>query len=843
MDQPKGVQEVYALIGRLLGPRFVDRFELTLEDSIKADGEYFSLATTGSGGHVRVQLAGNSGVNIASALNYYLKYYGQCSFSWTGNQCGLSVDEMPMVPLPLTIPVMARWRYYMNTCTFGYSTVWWQWDRWEQEIDWMALNGYNMPLAFIGQEYVWIEVYKSLGLHESDLLEWMTGAAFLPWHRMGNVNSWGHPLTMAFITAHRDLQIQILTKMRSYGMHTVLPGFAGHVPTTLIQTFPEANITMMKSWNGFPGTSYLSPSDPLYATISTKFIEYQSALYGTDHLYNIDPFNELTPPSAEPDYLRNNSQMIFQTMVDADPQAIWILQSWFLLARFWGVNETKAFLEGVPIGGLIVLDLYSDAIPIWNRTQTAFNGHNWIWCMLHNFGGRPGMYGRMLYISEAPIQARAQSPGCVGTGLTPEAIEQNVIVYDLMSEMSWRSTPPDLKDWTINWTNRRYGYASESLVYSRYILVDTVYNGSSSARGPPRSFLGRRPKLNMTSSLYYDPDFIVVSWELLLHAAEEDPSIVETETYRFDLAEITMQALTNKLAKVEMSMNGAYLAGDMEKFSDRAVLVAELILGMDKVAGTQQLLLLGTWTARARSWATKLNEPTAGYEFDARNQITLWGPSNSTISDYAYKHWSGLIRDYYFKRWELFIHRLAETIYDPKAYNETTLTSQIQEIDYAWNLEEKEYPTVPSGNVADVSTLLLLPLTISRDWVLENDKEEEIEVLEMDLEIFPRVEIEAVKSSDLSLETLDRYRTVLNVYKNLTMNSPLEPFNTTPQSQEEVILRDKRQAEYRAAIKEMEKTVVDANEHVTKTKELGTVYHNLFIQDLTAPSQLQQTQC
>ena len=42
-------------------------------------------------------------------------------------------------------------RYHQNVCTPGYSYVWWQWPDWEQHIDWMALNGVTLPLAFTGQ--------------------------------------------------------------------------------------------------------------------------------------------------------------------------------------------------------------------------------------------------------------------------------------------------------------------------------------------------------------------------------------------------------------------------------------------------------------------------------------------------------------------------------------------------------------------------------------------------------------------------------------------------------------------------------------------------------------------
>lgn len=40
------------------------------------------------------------------------------------------------------------------------SYVWWDWKRWEKEIDWMALQGVNLPLAFTGQEAIWQKVFK-----------------------------------------------------------------------------------------------------------------------------------------------------------------------------------------------------------------------------------------------------------------------------------------------------------------------------------------------------------------------------------------------------------------------------------------------------------------------------------------------------------------------------------------------------------------------------------------------------------------------------------------------------------------------------------------------------------
>ena len=45
-------------------------------------------------------------------------------------------------------------------------------------------------------------------------------------------------------------------------------------------------------------------------------------------------------------------------------------------------------------------------------------------------------------------------------------------------------------------------------------------------------------------------------------------------------------------------------------------------------------------------------QDAALYEFNARNQLTLWGPDGQ-IMDYAGKQWAGLVADYYIPRWQV----------------------------------------------------------------------------------------------------------------------------------------------------------------------------------------------
>ena len=96
--------------------------------------------------------------------------------------------------------------------------------------------------------------------------------------RMGNLDGWGGPLPLTWHAKTLALQQKILTRMRSYGMIPVLPGFAGHVPKALVlRVFPDAKYTNSSVWVGF-GDQYrtvlLDPLDPLFKVWDWYFFQF-----------------------------------------------------------------------------------------------------------------------------------------------------------------------------------------------------------------------------------------------------------------------------------------------------------------------------------------------------------------------------------------------------------------------------------------------------------------------------------------------------------------------------------------------------------------------------------------
>ncbi|MBR5603388.1 MAG: alpha-N-acetylglucosaminidase N-terminal domain-containing protein, partial [Bacteroidales bacterium] len=90
---------------------------------------------------------GNSISAITTGINWYLNHYAYINISWNN----LFINDLSCYNFPLPAEeeihvCSADYRYYLNYCTFSYSMSVWTWERWEQEIDWMALHGINMPL-------------------------------------------------------------------------------------------------------------------------------------------------------------------------------------------------------------------------------------------------------------------------------------------------------------------------------------------------------------------------------------------------------------------------------------------------------------------------------------------------------------------------------------------------------------------------------------------------------------------------------------------------------------------------------------------------------------------------
>ncbi|EKX45295.1 hypothetical protein GUITHDRAFT_51145, partial [Guillardia theta CCMP2712] len=670
---------------------------------------------------------------VASALNWYLRYHCSVDTSWMSKFPLVLPRQLPRVGRSIVKQSLVKWGYYENVCTFSYTQAWWDWERWEREIDWMAMSGINLPLSLTGQEYISQRVFRRLGLTDEQMASYFTGPAFLAWNRMINIKAWGGGLTQSWIDQQRDLQLKILARERELGMLPVLPAFAGGVPEGMKSLFPEAKFTRHGNWGGFAEqhccVMMVDPTDPLFLKIGKMFVEEVRAVYGSNHIYSCDTFNENRPRSEHGsvglDFLSHSSRAVFESMRAADPDAVWLMQGWLFMndARFWQKRELDAYLSGVPEDRMIILDLFTDVFPVWKRRDlqrpTPIEKRRWVWNMLHSFGGNSGMYGRLQVISKDPVVAKKESQTMVGVGITTEGIEQNPVVYEMMAEMRWREQEVDVMSWVEKWADRRLGPEAsrerKALGEEAWReLASTVYSCPGTQMGQVKSMVESRPRLDLASGWIPNSDFmpikrhypeeaLVRAWLKLLRATRGGADgYTCSSSASFDIADVTRQVLSDLFARLFQPLSSfcqTRLAGSA---AVRMQTLLGIISDMDKMVGTQPRMLLGKWIEDARAWG-KSKEEEEVLEFNARNLVTLWGPRGE-IADYASKQWQGLLSDYYMSRWKLFFEHLQQAIRGTRIFSQQRFQQELLVFEQQWQTRtSSSFPSSPEGNAVELA--------------------------------------------------------------------------------------------------------------------------------------------
>mgnify|MGYP001503002406 FL=1 len=626
-------------------------------EQVKSPTDFFELDQKGD----KVVIRGNNYVSIATGLNWYLKYYAGVQLSWNGMTAQLPA-VLPAVPQKERHETDLKYRYDFNYCTYSYTMAFWDWNRWEKEIDWMALHGINLPLAVVGADVVWYNVLTKLGYTKDEINEFIAGPAFQGWWLMNNLEGWGGPNPDSWYKQRETLQKQILKRMREYGIQPVLPGYSGMVPHNAKERL-GLNVSDPGLWCGYRRPAFLQPTDPRFNEIADLYYKEMSRLYGKADFYSMDPFHE--GGSVAGVDLNAAGQAIWGAMKKANPKAVWVAQA-------WQANPRQKMIENLPAGDLIVLDLFAESRPQWGDPESTwyrkegFGKHDWLYCMLLNYGGNVGLHGKMKHVIDEFYKAKTSSFGKTmkGVGMTMEGSENNPVMFELLCELPWRPVLFDKDEWLKNYTVARYGKADKAVQDAWLLLSNTIYNcpAKNTQQGTHESVFCGRPdydvyQVSSWSEMepYYKPEDIIRAAGMMLSAAD---AFKGNNNFEYDLIDIVRQAVAEKGRLVYPIMIDAYKAGEKELFAAASQRFLELILLQDKLLASRPEFKVGTWIEKARNLGTTPEEKDL-YEWNARVQVTTWGnrvaADKGGLRDYAHKEWNGLLRDFYYNRWKVWI--------------------------------------------------------------------------------------------------------------------------------------------------------------------------------------------
>ena len=713
--------------------------------------DFFELDQRGQ----KVVVRGNTYYNIGVGINWYLKYYCGIMLSW--NQMHASLPAvLPKVTQKERHETNLALRYDFNYCTFSYSMAFWDWDRWQEEIDWMVLHGINMPLAAVGYECVWRNVLLRLGYSQKDVDDFIAGPAFLAWWEMNNLEGWGGPNPASWYKRQTALQQKILKRMKELDIHPVLPGYSGMVPSKFLMNEEskkkkknedpssqkdngESSISTVQLWNGFTRPGILMPTDSRFKEFADAFYDEQAKLFGKADYYSMDPFHEAANLPVDLD-LPACFKAVNAAMKKANKNATWVCQG-------WSENPRPEMLKAIAPGDVIFLDLFSECRPMWGMPslwykENGYEDHKWCFCMLENFGANVGMHGRMdqLLNNFYLTKTHPKATHLAGIGLTMEGSETNPVMYELMCELPWRPEKFTKEEWLSRYVKARYGVHTQpstensadtykAINEAWQILGKGIYNCpvGNNQQGPHESIFCSRPSLDCFQSSswskmtnYYDPTTTEKAARLMLSVADQYKG---NNNFEYDLVDVCRQAIADRARIVYNYAVADFKSFDKEAFKTHSQEFLKLLLLQDELLSTRSEFRVGHWTEEARNCGVTEAEKDQ-YEWNARVQITTWGnrycADTGKLRDYAHKEWQGILKDFYLPRWQKYFSVLQDEL-DGKlpvlpvgnssmlknCQDNPALTIDWYAMEEPWTLSHSPYSAQPQGDVIETAKVVM----------------------------------------------------------------------------------------------------------------------------------------
>ena len=696
------IENVYGIIDRTVGSKYRDWFSFEIKEG-GSDKDYFTLEDKDG----KILITGNEGLSLTMGLNYYYKNYLNVHISEQTKQVKMP-SSIVKVGLKLTKETDFDIRYAYNYCTLSYTFAFFDKDDWQRELDWLALNGVNIVLDLAGQEAVWIKFLMNYGYSFDDAKDWLTGPCYYAWQFMDNMETFGGPVPDGYIVDRVEMARSTQRWKNSLGMQTILQGYAGMVPTNFNEFQPSIKTIAQGGWNGFTRPSMIATNSKEYDELAAMFYSCQEFVYGrSNHYYAVDPFHEGgTRPAGLGD--ADISKNVMESLLKYDPEAVWVIQG-------WQSNPTSGLLQGLGSyknTNALIVDLIKYPISTGTKyddksygsttlAANEFNGTNWVWGLLANFGGNPSMHGQLKAMVEDILKAKKTSSYMKGIGIISEGQYDNPVVYDLLFEMVNADDSFDLDTWLEGYISRRYGGTSENVLEAWKIMKDANYSQGVRFTNEVYGTKNKGPQGYTSQAISYGAKKLENALKLLISDFDK---FKDSECYLYDLTELMRQVVSNYststyndllIAKNDKNLNL------FVKYKDK--FMASLLV-LNEVQATQKEQLAGEWIGKAQDMAAKYDDfASDAFEMNAKALISSWGSrsANRSLKDYGWRNYEGMFLDIYAAVWEEYLDSVEQNLKSGRAILNKSIDDYF-DMYWRWNLSKQSYTRVPKSSPEDI---------------------------------------------------------------------------------------------------------------------------------------------
>ena len=439
----------------------------------------------------------------------------------------------------------------------------------------------------------------------------------------------------------------------------------------------------------------------------------------------------------------------------------------------WGLSKLRGFTTAPPKGKFLLIDMSANGIGQWRGFLGKWSDTPFIWTSIHTYGGTDSLKGNLSRANRIPFDAfqaaeagAGVTSGIAGSGITAEGFDQNPVYYEVIQGAPWRKGPiKNLTEWVVQRAYRRYGITSDDgtsrgkdvarawalLEQSSYSEDLGVGDDTGVGQFPQSSIISYKRELP-----HWSPDLATPSpglcktwaaWGLLIKAAPGiDTSIANGSSvdgpFRYDLVNTGREVLAQLSTPLAINFSraigimptaaGGTGMGHPATINRTGSAFVELLRDLDDLVATESSFLLGPWlrdarakgvlngTAQTDCTGTLVDSALKGdcrhfYEWGARVQLTTWYPTAEgkpmplRDTDYARKHWSPLVKDYYARRAELLLEQALADAAAGQSLDAAAVLKFRAQLAYNFTTSSataQGYPLVPSPGYAAVSAAM-----------------------------------------------------------------------------------------------------------------------------------------
>ncbi len=529
-------------------------FRFEISDPSSAD-DFFEIESQGS----KIYIGGNSWINIARGLNYYLTEYAGIYIGFDTKS--IKLPKLPKVNQKITRSTDVLWRYSASVEANSYSTPFWSKNDWQRYIDYLALRGVNAELVTTGVSEVWSRALLKAGYSRQEIQKFIPNSAFEGLWLAEQEPSEGIT-TPEYTLSRSQLGAEIVEMCKNWGMDVMLYGYNSN----LIENAPEE--------------------------LEGLYYKYLTEIYGTTKLYYIP-----TPKEKE------RATKILSTIENTSNGAQWVVPT--------TTKDTPSavLLEELPRSSVIVLDSWGEVAPQWGTLNSpwlrkdGFLGHQWVYGIKNNFTPSMGMYGAIGRMVDNYYVAKSSDAGyfMIGVGSTSNVLGEDEVVTDLLYSLPWYSKEElNKKEWFTEYLKLRYSSDAVEITEAAEKLYSTLYSAprDTMQRGSSESVFAATPALVVsnvslrgTTTPYYDTQEMVNALELLSGAK----TAYFNSYFKKDIIRLGFRALSDYANELLVEIQRAFDLGDKEKFIEKSNIFLRTIILADNLLNSHSGSLVGVW--------------------------------------------------------------------------------------------------------------------------------------------------------------------------------------------------------------------------------------------------------